>query len=726
MNSHRHARWALPALLLLLLPAARSALAADGEVTFGSQWWDQTAREAKYEEFRAIPNGPFLESFVVRDTLRNGRYALIGTDALQNDQATTLLYRRPTWNAGVEYSRTPHNFSFIARTPYTEISPGVLTLPDTLQRRVQEDPAGQATNTLLDMTRNGHKIPLGFRTDHTVARVRGRISPGLQLDVRGSRRQRQGTKAYGGSFGFSNAVEITEPIHQTISQGEARLSYVHRRVTLEALGGVDAFENDVDALVFDNPRRYTDSPTLGSSQGRTDLYPDNNTIRGSLKAGIQLPHRTALTGYLGLSRITQNDRWLPMTINAAILQPDTFPLPGTSTHGKVNVLTGDLRLTGSPSRYVTGTLRYRRWDYDNKTQQFVMPGLVAYDQTWQPGAIETDPVGFKNTTYGADVSLIPDSRVLLSGTAEHIRRDRTFREVARDDEWAFEGKARVRPRSGIEAEAKYRRGDRKLDHFEEADYQNGVGVFVEQPTLRRFDVADRQQEQARGQIGWSPNDRFQISGVYEYLRNKYEDPDLPGIGSPLNPDTSETQLGLLDEARRNISADASYQLTDRVELSGGYGWTQVYTNQRSRESNSALVRLDDSTTWQARVKDWFVYANAAVTWRAIPDRISVVGTYEFERSPGVYHLTNFRGNALDLPTTKYRRQNVGAEAWYTLDPGASLGVRWAWEEFSVTDFSTEDVPLVFPTVGASNAIFLGDSIKDYRAHLVALMMRKTF
>ena len=124
----------------------------------------------------------------------------------------------------------------------------------------------------------------------------------------------------------------------------------------------------------------------------------------------------------------------------------------------------------------------------------MIPGQVAYDQSWQPAPVATHPIGFKNTVYGADVSLTPSSSVALMGTAEHTRRDRTFREVTRDDEWAFEGKARVRPRAGIEAEARYRRADRKMDHFEEADYQNASGVFIEQPTLRRFDVGDRQQD----------------------------------------------------------------------------------------------------------------------------------------------------------------------------------------------------------------------------------------
>jgi MtrB/PioB family decaheme-associated outer membrane protein len=724
MSSDRQILRTLLAAVLLLLAPSGAVFAADGEVTFGTQWWDQTAREAKFQEFRDLPNGPFIDSFVLLDDFKTDRYAIIGVDALQNDQSTTALYRHPRWTATLQYARVPHNFSFVARSPYTEGTRGVFSLPDSLQRANQEN-AGAFTSTMTDLLRNSPRIPLGFRTDLSRARLKGRLGRGIQVDLLGSRRQRDGTKAFGGSFGFSTAVELTEPIQQTMVQGEARASYVRKRVAVEASGGVDAFENQVDAMIFDNPRRYTDSATLGSSSGRTDLYPDNRTLRASLKAGIQLPRRTSFTGFVGVSQITQKDRWLPLTINSAILQPDTFPLPGTNTDGKAVVFTQDYRVTGAPVSHVSGTLRFRRHEYDNQTPIHVIPGQVAYDQTWQPGAVTTHPIGFTNTTAGADIDLTPTQRVSLSGTAEHIRRDRTFREVARDNEWVLRARVRVRPRAGLDFEGSYGHGDRKLDHFEEADYQNASGTFVEQPTLRRFDVADRQQETARGAIGWSPDDRLQVSAAYEYQRDKYQDPDLAPLEAPFDPDTSETQLGLLDQVRRSISTDADFRLTDRVSLSAGYGWVMVYSNQRSRES-AATVALTDSTTWQARIKDWFDYATASVTWQPVPDRLSVVGTYEFNHSPGAFRLTNFRSTAVDLPTTDYRTQRVGAETWYKVDDGTSLGLRWSWEEFKVNDYTTEDIPLLFPVTGASTAIFLGDSIQDYRAHIIAVFIRRVF
>lgn len=727
MNPHRTIRWALPAMLVLFVAAAGAAYAADGEVTFGTQWWDQTSREAKFEEFRDIPNGPFIQSFTILDKLDGGRYAITGVDAFQNDQSIAATYHRPRFTVLALYREIPHNFSFIARSPFARIAPGVYVLPDTLQRRVQENPSGQASNTLRDLVNNAPQVPLGFRTDLARAGVRGRLGGGLQLDLRGTRRQREGTKAYGLSFGFSNVVEVTEPINQEMVQGEVRLSYARKKLAIEAIGGVDAFDNDVDALIVDNPRRYTDSPTSGSSRGRLDLYPDNRALRGAIRAGLQLPSRSALNAFVGVTQIRQDDRWLPFTINPAIVGPDSLPLTEDNTDGKAVVSTQDVRFTTFPSRYVGGTLRFRRWEYDNQTPQHHLPGQVAYDQSWQPADVETDPVGFTNTTFGGDLDLMPHRLLTLTGTAEVIKRERTFREVAEDNEVAFEGRARLRPRSGLEVEGRFRRGERELDHIELEHYENAAGAFIEQPTLRRFDVGDRQQTMARGLVGWTTlNDRFQVSAAYEYLRNKYEDEDLPGIDSPLSPDTSQTQLGLLDETRRNISANVSYQLSQRWDVSGGYGWVQMYTNQRSRESSSSVLRLDDSTAWQARLKDWFVYATAAITWRPVTEKFTVVGTYEFERSPSVYHLTNFRNTAQDLPTSKYRRQGVGLEGWWRVDTGTSLGLRWGWEEFSVTDFATENVPLLFPFTGSSNAIFLGDSYQDYRAHIVGVMMRRTF
>jgi hypothetical protein len=95
---------------------------------------------------------------------------------------------------------------------------------------------------------------------------------------------RQGDKAYSITLGgFSNVVEIPEDINQQIVSGEAKLSYVKRRLVIEASGGLEGFINEVDALIVDNPRIASDS-TIGSSRGRLDLYPGRARIAAPLRA----------------------------------------------------------------------------------------------------------------------------------------------------------------------------------------------------------------------------------------------------------------------------------------------------------------------------------------------------------------------------------------------------------------------------------------------------------
>jgi hypothetical protein len=89
---------------------------------------------------------------------------------------------------------------------------------------------------------------------------------------------------------------------------------------VQLLGGWSEFNNHNDALTVDNSRRATDSPTLGSSRGRIDLYPDNQALRGQADVRYDLGKRTQFFGRFGASRMTQNDPWLPFTINSAFSQ----------------------------------------------------------------------------------------------------------------------------------------------------------------------------------------------------------------------------------------------------------------------------------------------------------------------------------------------------------------------------------------------------------------------
>ena len=242
------------------------------QVTFGSQWWTQSIADAKYQEFRQLPHGGFLESFVLRQWLDRDQLSVQGVNALKGDQNT-----RVTWSDGVRYrvdfgyQQIPHTFSQTARWGWLQASPGLFVLPDSLRARNQAIPASY-TQRMLDYLKSAPAIGLGFNTDVSSARARYRPAKGWQLEARGSSRTRDGLKPYAMSFGFSTALENPEPIDQHMLDVDLVADYRRQAFTMQAIGGLSSFRNDIPTLRVDNPRRITSvAGGDGTAQGALDL-----------------------------------------------------------------------------------------------------------------------------------------------------------------------------------------------------------------------------------------------------------------------------------------------------------------------------------------------------------------------------------------------------------------------------------------------------------------------
>jgi MtrB/PioB family decaheme-associated outer membrane protein len=728
----------LCALAGLACLATAGPARADGQVTFGSQWWTQSAPEARFQEYREVPRGGFIESFFFDDSLRRLQYEIFGQNALRRDQATSLrVADGARWWLNLDYRQIPHLFSQIARTAYTETSPGVFRLPDSLQAFLERNP-GAYKPTMTDLLNNAHPQRLGFRTDVASARLGVRPVRGWKFEVRGSRRERSGYKAYGGPFGFNSTFEIPEPIQQRTWDGDAIASFVRNRLSVQATGGFSAFQNRLTALRWDNPKRLADitggstSNGDGVSQGQIALYPDNQQVRGLLAVGVRLPRRSTFTGTVGLSRTTQNADFLPMTVNTAILAADSLArlaaLPARSLDGKATSLTQDYRLTGRPLERVSGTLRFHERHYDNKTPVLTLPGVVTLDQAWTQEELRNNPFGNKQTIYGADLGVEVVRGLSLTGTAEYQLSDRTLREVTRDKETIFELGALAHPLDALELQVKYHHGDRKLDAFDPESYQTAVTpdsfIFSEQPGLRRYDVADRRRDMTDVAVSWALGERVDLSAEYAYALDDYP----------------HSVYGLQRGEERTVSAEAAFHVDPRMDLIGGYGFGQFDTRMRSNVTNTAApVTADDSTNWTATIKDRNTFVFARAEWRGLP-KITLSADYVFSRDLALYDLTGIlnvyttgatakpRFPAQDLPSPFYRRHTLLFEARYRVKSDTDISARYGFDRLDIHDFASQDIPLlgVSALSATQTAVYLGDNSLSYRAHQLALVATRRF
>ena len=59
-----------------------------------------------------------------------------------------------TWRLDAAYAETPHLFGLLGRTPYSQVSPGVFVLPDSLQKFIQGKSNTVGNRDLLDLLAN--------------------------------------------------------------------------------------------------------------------------------------------------------------------------------------------------------------------------------------------------------------------------------------------------------------------------------------------------------------------------------------------------------------------------------------------------------------------------------------------------------------------------------------------------------------------------------------------
>jgi MtrB/PioB family decaheme-associated outer membrane protein len=701
-------------------PVAR---AGDGEFTIGGQWFDQTVPEAKFQEFREVPRGGFLESFMAREWSGRNSVALWGANGIRSDQASRLTWANGArWRVDLGYAQIPHTFSQIARWGWLQSAPGVFSLPDSLQARNQAIP-GSYTQRMADFLKTAPEVGLGFDTKVSTARLRARPARGWQFELRGTQRRRSGIKPYAMSFGFNTALENPEPIDERMTDADFIADFRRDRVSLQASAGLSVFQNRIDELKVDNPKRITDlAAGDGPAVGVLDLYPDNRVVRGSLALGYTLPRRTAINATLSMAETRQNDLFLGFTNNSALPQSSRDSLPAQSLDGKARQLNGDVRLTTRPVAGLDGTVNFRYTDYDNRTPELNFIGQTPYESGWQR-FIEHPNHPLSNTRWqtGLDLNYAFTPQIRVGGIAEYRVRERTHREVEKDTEKLFGGRVRLRPVEGLSVAGLYTRGDRQADAFLTDEYIGlKVGAtpnlydtpgLVEHPALRRFDVADRVQDRATADVSYAFGERLDLSATYAFTRNDFK---------------NDTTLGLQEDRMHSIASAATIHLNEKLDLTGGYGLGKGRTFQRSQTSAGAAFAFTPDSNWTAKIDEEEVFVFGGFEW-APHARLSVEANYQFSRNVTDYDLTGTTTvPAVDLPQTIFRRHETLLDAsWHWLENTSIIG-RWAWEDYDVNDFASNSVPLIFPVTGTANAIFLGDSSQGYRAHRLALLVKHTF
>jgi MtrB/PioB family decaheme-associated outer membrane protein len=715
-------------------------MVATGDVEVGGRGVSGDWGSAKYEEYREQRPGIFGNAQILLEG-KEGRYYFEGmaTDIAERDQHYEIASGRyGRYRLELEYDEHPHVFSNTARTLYTNQGGGVLTFPDATQAAIQAAVGNAAKSALLATALGGATgVPLRFRLQTGRIGFFYRPQAELELDAGYWTQEKEGTRPFGMGFGSpgGNFADFAGPIDERTQEVTGGIQVARDTWSLRLDYTGSFYENDLDTMTVDNPLRATDSATLGSSRGRTDLAPDNSahTIRLSGAATLPLGFPARFAGTFSYGMRFQNDSFIPHTINTAIAGP-SLALPASSLDGEVRTLLANLVLTGRPHRDLNLAVRYRYYDYDSDIPILAFPGHVINDASLVNETRFNTPMDHHKQNAGLDASYRLARPATLKLGFEWEQWDRSdHREVIRTDEYTAKAAIDYKPTMWTLLRAGYQFGIRRgtdyntfahLAHSVEEVDLAGAELQSQSTLLRKFDEANRIRNQVDllGQV--SPREDLTLTFTGGYGLTDYDD----------------TTLGLTEDERWNVGADIGYRPLNWLSLSAWYTFENIQFKQDSRwRPVVAGVTVDDPVNdWSSTSEDQVHTAGVGAEMVLIPDRLDASLSYVLEiakaktravGAPGTTAVPD-GGNAPDWPDIKDTLQTFIAALRYHLQKNLTLKAEYRFEHFNLSNFKTDGLnPFMASSnvngsgvVSPSTDVFLGDRVDDYVAHIIALSL----
>jgi MtrB/PioB family decaheme-associated outer membrane protein len=716
----------------LLLPAA-----ATGQMTFRIDpivfevlEADVDTESAKFEEYRDLGSGFRIpELGIFGETADGNRHlAITGENIGRNDARLGLRYG--VWDRfGIEldYNKIQHRFGNDALILWDRSGPGEWTVPDALQQALQErlQAAFPNVNTALLRTlvepllNEGDRIDLGLRRDRFGATIDLGGLDGLTWKLGMTHENRVGTRAYGASFGFGNVTELPEPIDYDTTGAELKGEWNTKRGGLNFGYRYSKFENNISTVVWDNPFRFTDSTDPNAYQapgnrsiggavlGFADLAPDNESNQFFVGGRFKLAGNWWAGGGASYAVITQDDPFLPYTLNTAI--NGAFPnatnpssLPVSSLDGEVKTLSLNADVGGRFAEDFTLTFRYRYYEYDNNTPRIFLPGYVRYHGVFEDIPRVSVPYSHERDTLSATLGWDLNQKNDLELLVKLQTVDRTFRETESTDEDLVRLSWSTRPTTWLNLRASFERGDRTYDayhpHEAEASFAE-PGPFSSLEGLRRFDQANREYDEIKLWAQFLAGDRWSFAfGIADRAE------DYP-----------DSEFGLVSDDVIEIDGELAFMIDENSTLTVFGHRSDRESFQRSRQSG-ATPSTNPNDNWSLLADElndtWgFGYFGKAGRWNWTTNLrwAKSDGEADFDTPPGGTPATAVDfDNYEDIELLAF-----DAKLDFALNSAASVGLTWLYEDYTLDSFILQGLQNVLP-----GAILLNANNGDYTANVV--------
>jgi MtrB/PioB family decaheme-associated outer membrane protein len=689
-------------------PALGARNAWTGTFDFGLRTSSVEGDRGRFERYRDLGDGLFLEGVRVNRDTGTWLFGLQAEHVGRRDQRYTGSAVLPgKLKASFMWDQIPMLLSRRTRTLFSGVGTGELRIDDAIQALGQAQPTAitdafkQSSVGFLTTTRR--HIALG--------RIEYEATPDLTLRANVRHTNRDGTIPSGGSFGHSSLVELPAPTRHTLTDFDAAAEFARNGWLLRAGSTGSWFHNDVTSVIFDNPFRFTDTPTA-SSAGRLALQPSSSMIGVNGLASVRLPYRSRVTAFASVGVLKDaGDPLIPITINPLV---QTSPLERSYVDGEAGISSANLRFVSRPNRFTDIQVQFRNYEYDNRTPEFHLKERVSFDNAPTPlnPPVHTEPFSVHRRTLDADFRYLPTLRTSVGLGFTRIGEERTHRIFDSTTDNQVRVTFDAMSRRWFSLRTKYEHAERRGEGIERGEaFLASIG---EQPGMRHFDIAARDR------------DRFTLTGTVTPTAFMVTSLSM-GVGKD---DYFQSLFGMRDNTHRVYGAGTDVVIGERANAGISYSFEQYDALSRSRQANPGAQFTDPSRNWAADTTDrtHSLVLDAGVA--RIAERVDLQVSYDFMRGRAFYDYIT--GPVLDrtlpeevvvpttlptpsqLPPMLSELQRGTVDVIYALTSRIGVGFSYWHERYRVRDF-TLDID-ANPDAVRGQALFLGYMYEPYTAN----------
>ena len=621
----------------------------------------------------------------------------------------------------LEYDELPKLHSDSYQTPFLGAGSTDLTLPSGWVRGATTTVMTQLDASMqpFDVETQRKKLGLGLTKQ---------LGGGWDTVVNLKQEHKEGTKLIGAVFGNSGgnprSALLPEPVDYTTDQFEALLRYTSQRLQFQFGYYGSLFKNANNRLTWSNP--YADSvwtaapgcDDLGCPTGQLAQEPDNQFHQLQASGSYTFTPLTRLSGSLSFGRMTQNEEFLPYSVNSALTV--TTPLPRTSLDGEVNTIHADLKLTSKLTPKTNFTAAYRYDDRDNHTprEQYIYIGADSQvqqavssnkartnrplDSTKQVTLLELD----YRLTSSTDLKLGYDYN-----TAKH-----NYEATEEEHENTYRADVRQRVSDTASAGLGYAHSNRNASEYNGAaslsdSYSSsyiaslGATQWLDLPQLRRYFLADRERDKLRAFVNFAPTETIGVQLGGEYYEDEYPD----------------TAYGLTNAKGRSANMDLSLAASEAVTGHLFASVEQYETDQRgiSFATATKVTAADGSL---AATNDWLVSADDRTVTSGLGLRVKSSakfeygGDFSYAYTEGRFDFTGSILSNAPLPDLITRLKRLDLFARYNVQKDLSLNLKYIHERYRSDDWGYDQVT----ASTLANVIGTNQTSPDYKVNFVGL------